>query len=200
MSPSIPLPPAESEVARVASTEIAPLPQWRVVVLRSIAAAHFVAGIVEFLKVVVNLVLKLPYTAGPFALPGVVSVILARVVYALSQGLSYDAEELQLRTRWIQHQFLVARGWPGSAIVAALLLVAPAPILAFLISPRTDVLFANRDDGRPSRRKRHWWTLSLQCVIGALVVELALVLLALFSVGPMPEVVWIAAGLTLDRP
>lgn len=43
-------------------------------------------------------------------------------------------------------------------------------------------------------------TLSLQCLIGVLVVALALVLMALFGVGPMVEIVWIAAGFTLFRP
>jgi hypothetical protein len=95
----------------------------------------------------------------------------------------------------------VAGVWPGSAIVVmALFLIVPPPILAFLLSPRTGDLFANRDDALPARRKRRWWTLSLQCGIGVLVVALALVLLALFDLGPMAEIIWIAAQVTVDRP
>ena len=95
----------------------------------------------------------------------------------------------------------VAGVWPGSAIVVmALFLIVPAPILAFLLSPRTGDHFANRDDALPARRTRRWWMLSLQCGIGVLVVALALVLLALFDLGPMAGIVWIAAQLTVDRP
>jgi hypothetical protein len=79
-------------------------------------------------------------------------------------------------------------------------LVVPAPILPFLISSRTGHLFANRNDALPARRKRRWWTLSLQCVGGVLVVSLALVLMSLFGVGPMAEIVWMAAALTMFRP
>jgi hypothetical protein len=228
-------------------------------VLRSIAAAHLLAGTLEFLKVAGNLALRLPYTGGPLALPGVASVILARAGYALSQGSQLESEALELRTHWIQYQaettgsFLgammaahVALGalnaalgyglwrrlnwarwldivvlglaelfaithfaaflwvvgqWPPPAyLVVTLPLVVSAPILAFLISSRTGHLSANRDDVLPVRRNRRWWTLSLQRVIGVLILALALVLMALFGLGPMAEVVWIAAGLTVDRP
>jgi hypothetical protein len=257
MSSNVPLLPSE-EVSRSVPTGVAPSPPWRLKVLRSIAAAHLLVGALEFLKVAGNLALNLPYTGGPLALPGVVTVILARALYALSQGPSPNPEAFQLRTHWIEYQaqttgnFLgammaahvavgalnaalgyglwrrlnwarwlgvVALGlaellaiahwaalpwvvgrWPGYAIVVALLLVVPAPVLAFLISPRTGDLFANRDDALPARRKRGWWTLSLQWVVGVLVLALALVLLALFGLGPMVEIVWIAAAFTVDRP
>jgi hypothetical protein len=231
-------------------------------VLRSIAAVHLLAGALELLKVAGNLALRLPYTAGPLALPGLVSVVVARLLYALSQTSRPDSNVLEFWTRWIQYQaettgiFLgvmaavhialgvlnVALGyglwrrlnwarwldvvvlgltdlfamthfaaflwvlwvvgqWPPPAyFVVVLPLVVPAPILAFLISSRTGHLFANRDDALPARRKRRWWTLSLQWLIGVLVVALALVLMALFAVGPMAELVWIAAGFTVFRP
>jgi hypothetical protein len=50
-------------------------------------AAHVLAGKLEFLKVSGNLNLGLPYTGGPLALPGVVTVLLARVLYGFSQGV-----------------------------------------------------------------------------------------------------------------
>ena len=96
--------------------------------------------------------------------------------------------------------FRVSGDWTISEIIVeALLLVVPAYILAFLISPRTGNIFAIRDDALPARRKPHWWTLSLQCGIGTLTAALGLVLVALFGLGPMVEIVWIAARLTLDR-
>jgi hypothetical protein len=50
----------------------------------------------------------------------------------------------------------------------------------------------------PARRKRQWWTLSLQGGIGILTAVLGLVLVALFDLGPMMEIAGIAAQLTLD--
>jgi hypothetical protein len=250
--------PSPAEVSRSVPAAVAPSPPWRRAVLQSIAAAHLLAGMLEFLKVAGNVALSLPYTAGPLAVPGVVSVAVARLLYALSQTSRPDSNMLEYWTRWIAYQaettgmFLgammaahialgvlnVALGyglcrrlnwarwldvvvlgltdlfaithlagflwvlwvvgqWPPPAyLVVTLPFVVPAPILAFLISSRTGRLFANRDEGQPARRKRRWWTLSLQCLIGVLVVALALVLMALFGVGPMVEIVWIAAGFT----
>ncbi len=59
--------------------------------LRSVAAAHVLAGTLEFLKVAGNLLLGLPYTGGPLALPGVVTVLLARVLYGFWQGVLPDS-------------------------------------------------------------------------------------------------------------
>jgi hypothetical protein len=254
------LPPAESEVVRPASTEIAPSPRWRILVLRSIAAAHFVAGIVEVLKVAGNVVLELPYTAGPLALPGVMTVLLARLVYGLTLSPSADPDAFLRRTNWIAYQAQTTGNFLGAMIAAHLALgalnaalgyglwrrlswarwldaatlglaglfaaahgaamiwvrglwrdfgiitTAPAllvaaPIVAFLLSPLTSVLFVSRDDTPTAPRgKRRWWTLSLQWVVGVLVLALALALLLLLGLGPMAEVVWVAAGLTVDRP
>jgi hypothetical protein len=259
MFASHPSPPPESEVSRSVPGEVAPSLRWRVTVLRSIAAAHVLAGILELLKVAGNIALKLPYTGGPLAVPGVVSVIVARVVYAVSQGVSRDPQVFDLRTHWIGDQaqstgsflgammaahialgalnaavgyglwrglnwarwldvaalgvsglLVVAHGagllWfsgnlPSSELVAVALppLVAAA-IVAFLLSPRTGALFVNRDDDLTAPRKRRWWTLSLQCVLSVLVLAMSLILLALFALGLMAEVVWLAAELTVDRP
>jgi uncharacterized membrane protein (DUF2068 family) len=262
MFSSVPSLTPESEVSRSVPARVAPSPSWRLTVLRSIAAAHVLAGALEFLKVAGNLALKLPYTGGPLAVLGLASVVVARLLYALSQNSRPDSTVMEFWTLWIQHQaettgsFLgamvavhialgvlnVALGyglwrrlnwarwldvvvlgladlfamthfaaflwvlwvvgqWPPPVYLVVILpLVVPAPILAFLISSRTGQLFANRDDALPARRKRRWWTLSLQCVIGVLIAALALILMALFAVGPMAEVVWIAAGFTLFRP
>jgi hypothetical protein len=266
MSASVPSPPPGSEVSRSVPAGVKPIPRWRLKVLRSIAAAHLLAGTLEFLKVAGNLALSLPYTAGPLALPGVASVVVARLLYALSQSSHPDLNVLVPSTHWIQYQaestglflgammaahsvlvmlnlalgyglwrklnwarwlgvvvlglaelFAIAHvaaflwllrvvgEWPPpgflvAMLVVALLLVAPAAISAFLISPQTGALFANPDEALPARPKRRWWTLSFQRLIGVLIVALSLVLMALFSVGPMAEIVWIAAAFTLDRP
>jgi hypothetical protein len=227
------------------------------------------------LKVAGNLLLRLPYTDGTLALPGRVTVWLARVLYDLSQGHPLASPNWGARTYWIRVQadttgsFLVvmmaahtvlgafnvglglglwrrqswarwldvvalglatlltvahlaAWSWVSGhgtiseviaawfwvsghwtipeLIVEALRLVAPAFILAFLISPRTGDIFAIRDDALPARRMRQWWTLSLQGGIRVLTAVLGLVLVALFDLGPMAEIVGIAAQLTLDRP
>jgi len=68
----------ESEVPSSDPAEVAPIPLWRVAVLRGIAVAHVLAGTMELLKVAGNFLLKLPYTGGPLALPGVMTVEFAR--------------------------------------------------------------------------------------------------------------------------
>ena len=87
-------------------------------------------------------------------------------------------------------------GTISEVIVEALRLVAPTFIIAFLILPRTGDIFEIRDDALPARRKRQWWTLSLQGGIGILTAVLGLVLVALFDLGPMAEIVGIAAQLS----
>ncbi len=259
MHPSRPPLSTESEIARPVPADAAPGAHWRLAVLRSIAAAHFLAGIIEVLKVAGNSLLRLPYTGGPLALPGVETVILAQVVYALSQNSSLDPEAFQLRTHWIVYQAQSTGGFLGDMMAAhialaalnaalgyglwrrlnwarwldaaalglagllavahgvallrfvgigptfglvavALPLVVAVAIPAFLLSPRTGALFVNRQDGPMAPRKRRWWTLSLQWVVGVLVLALSVALLTLFGLGPMVEVVWIAAELTVDRP
>ncbi len=76
------------------------------------------------------------------------------------------------------------------------LLVVAVPILAFLVSPRTGVLFAGGNEADRSPRRRHWWTLSVQWLMALLILAVALVLVELFSFGPMVEVVRLAAELT----
>jgi hypothetical protein len=275
MSSSIPSPTHEPNLLSPVPGEGAPSSPLRLAMLRSIAAAHVLAGALEFLKVAGNLLLRLPYTDGTLALPGRATVLLARVLYDLSQGQPLASPNWVARTEWIRVQadttgsFLVAmmaahtvlgmlnvglglglwrrqswarwldvvalglatlfavahlaawfrvsghgticevlavwfwvsgHGTISELIVEALRLVAPAFILAFLISPRTGDIFAIRDDALPARRKRQWWTLSLQGGIGILTAVLGLILVALFDLGPMAEIVGIAAQLTLDRP
>ncbi len=255
MSSSLSSRPPESEVSLAGPAEVAAGPRWRIAVLRSIAAAHVVAGILELLKVAGNFLLKLPYTGGPLALPGVVTVEIARFLYGLAVSSSSDPIALGLRSRWIVHQaqsigsFLGAmmaahialgalnaalgyglwrrRPWARWLDVAVLglagfvavlhgaaliwhediwrvigimavvppLIVAP-PILAFLISPRTGVLFSRGDESAVAPRRRRWWMLSLQCAVGLLVLALAVALGVLFGLGPMAEVVWMAAEAT----
>jgi uncharacterized membrane protein (DUF2068 family) len=213
----------------------------------------------ELLKVAGNFLLKLPYTGGPLALPGVMTVEFARFLNNLTLMSPSGANAFQIRSRWVVHQaqstgsFLIAmmaahialaalnaalgyglwrrRPWArwldvgvlglvgflaiahGAALlwvgeiwrefgIAAFVLplVVALPILAFLISPRTGVLFVNRDEAPGTPRRRRWWMLSVQCVVALLVLALASALLVLFGLGPMAEVVWIAAGITAGRP
>lgn len=262
MTTSVPSPPPESGAPRSVPGGVAPGLSWRPTALRGLAAAHVLAGAFEFLRVAGNLALGLPYTGGPLAVPGLVSVVVARLLCALSLNPRPDENVLRLRTGWIQYQagttgsFLVAMvavhlvlgalnvalgyglwrrlSWArwldvavlGSAgllaiahfaaalwvlwiigplplaayVVVALPLVAPAPIVAFLISSRTGQLFAHGGDIPTTRRRRRWWTLSLQCVVGVLILALALVLTMLFGAGPMAEAVWMAAWLATFRP
>jgi hypothetical protein len=248
-----------SEVPSADPAKVAPIPLWRVAVLRSIAATHVLAGTMELLKVAGNFLLKLPYTGGPLALPGVVTVVLARFLNSLTLMSPSDAPAFQMRSQWIVNQagstgsFLVAmmaahialgafnaalgyglwrrspwarwldvavlglvgvlaiahgaallwvgRIWREFAIAAFVLSVVVAlPILAFLISPQTGVLFVNRDEAPAAPRKRRWWMLSVQWIVAFLVLALASALVVLFGLGPMVEVVWIAAGIAEGRP
>ena len=78
MSSSIPSPTHEPNLLRPVSGEGAPSSPLRLALLRSIAAAHVLAGALEFLKVPGNLLVRLPYAYGTLALPGRVTVWLAR--------------------------------------------------------------------------------------------------------------------------
>jgi hypothetical protein len=259
MSSSVrPLPP-EPEVSRSGLARTAPIPRWRLAVLRGIAAAHALAGTLELLKVAGNFVLKLPYTGGPLALPGFFTVAVARFLYSLTLTWSSDLDAFHLRSHWIDVQaqstgtflgammaahialgalnvalgyglwrrlnwarwldvavlglagFLaVAHGaallwvggiWRDFVIVASVLpLVVVPPILAFLISSRTGALFLNGNEGPVASRRRRWWMLSLQWFAALVVLALACSLVLLFGLGPLVEVVWIAAKTTVDRP
>lgn len=255
MHSSLPPPSPEPEVSPPCPAEVAPVPRWRVAVLRSIAAAHLVAGILECLKVALNFLWRLPYTGGPLALPGVVTAELSRFLYSLALVSSSDQRTFDFKSRWIIDRaqstghFLgimmaahialgalnvalgyglwlrrrwarwldvavlglaglmtmahgaalvrVGGNWREFGIVALVVpLVFALPAVAFLVSPRTGVLFADRGEGVATRRRRPWWMLSLQCAAALVVVALAGGWLALFGLGPMAEVVWIAAEMS----
>jgi hypothetical protein len=88
----------------------------------------------------------------------------------------------------------------GIAALALAVFVA-LPILAFLTSPETGALFANRNQSAGSpRRRRHWWMLSLQCAWALSIFALAAALTGLFGLGPMVECVSFAAEVTSGRP
>jgi hypothetical protein len=97
-----------------------------------------------------------------------------------------------LWVKWIWREFGIA------AVVMPLLVTLS--ILAFFISPRTDVLFGSHGEGPGAPRRRRWWMLSLQWTVALLIFALAAALLVIFDLGPMVEVVWIAAELSVDRP
>jgi len=78
-------------------------------------------------------------------------------------------------------------------------LVVAVPIVAFLASPRTGVLFAGGNEADRTPRRRHWWTLSVQWFLALLILPVAWGLVALYGSGPMVEVVRIAVELTEGR-
>jgi hypothetical protein len=255
MFSSLPSPPAVSEVSGSGPAGVAAPARWRVAVLRSIAAAHVAAGVVEVLQVAGNVVLRLPYTAGPLALPGVVTVAVTRFLFGFTLAWPSDRDALDLRSNWIAVQaqsmgsflgammaahvalgalnvalgyglwrrrpwarwldvavlgasgfVVVAHGvaltwvggmWRGFGIVGSVLpLIFVLPILAFLVSPRTGVLFLGGNEGAAAPRRRRWWMLSLQWATALLVLALACAWVVIFGLGPMAEVVWIAAQAT----
>jgi hypothetical protein len=96
----------------------------------------------------------------------------------------------------------VGGNWMMFGIAALTLAIFVAvPILAFLTSPETGALFANRNPSAGSpRRRRHWWMSSLQCLWALWIYALAAALTGLFGLGPMVEFVWFAAEVTSGRP
>ena len=100
--------------------------------------------------------------------------------------LVHGAALLWFSSRWM-------RLWDSKLIPP---LVVAAPILAFLLSPRTGVLFAGGNQADRSPQRRHWWTLSVQWLMALLILAVAAELVELFSFGPMVEVLRLAAELT----
>ena len=104
MPSSAPSSTDEPEFLRSDSQKGEPISPLRLAMLRSLAAAHIIAGTLEFLKVAGNLLLRLPYTGGTLALPGVVTLEMARVLYDLSQGHPPASPNWESRTYWIRCQ------------------------------------------------------------------------------------------------
>src|SRR5690349_1325190 len=118
MSPSRPSPTAESAVSDPGLAGVAPPPRGRVAVLRTIAAAHLVAGIVEVLQVGGNALLQLPYTGGPLALPGFVTVVVARWLFSLTLRWPSDRDAFEFGSRWIEHQAQSLGSFLGAMMAA----------------------------------------------------------------------------------
>ena len=87
---------------------------WRIAVVRHIAAAHVLAGVVEFLRVGGNLALQLPYAGGPLGIVGFFTVTAAQFINSLFLVSPSDPRSFLLRSQWIarsagrNHDFLVA--------------------------------------------------------------------------------------------
>jgi uncharacterized membrane protein (DUF2068 family) len=131
MSSSPSSPPIEVEVSGTGSAGVAPPSRWRVAVLRTVAAAHVVAGIVEILQVGGNALLRLPYTAGPLSLPGAVAVVVARFLFCLTKGWPSDLETFHLRSHWIENQAQSLGSFLGAMMAAHVALGALAAALGY---------------------------------------------------------------------
>jgi hypothetical protein len=104
-------------------------------------------------------------------------------------ALAHGATLIWLSDRWMQL-------WNPELFAP---LVVAVPIVAFLVSRRTGVLFAGGNEADRTPRRRHWWTLSVQWFLALLILPVAWELVELFSSGPMVEVVRIAVEVTEGR-
>jgi hypothetical protein len=119
----------DPELLRSESEKGVPISPLRLAMLRSLAAAHIIAGTLEFLKVAGNLLLRLPDTGGTLALPGVVTLEMARVLYDLSQGRPPASPNWESRTYWIRCQADTTGSFLHAMMAAHTVLVALNVIL-----------------------------------------------------------------------
>jgi hypothetical protein len=103
--------------------------------------------------------------------------------------LAHGATLIWLSDRWM-------RLWNPELFAP---LVVAVPILAFLVSPRTGVLFAGGNEAERTPRRRYWWTLSVQWFLALLILLVAAELVDLYCSGPMVEVLRVAVELTEGR-
>ncbi len=101
MSSSRPSLHREREVVAPGFADVAPVPRWRIPVLQSIAVAHILAGALEILKVGLNALWKIPYTGGPLALPGLVTVEVARFLNSFTQVSPTNRDVFWFKSQWI---------------------------------------------------------------------------------------------------
>ena len=86
----------------------------RLAMLRHLAAAHALAGVIELLRFGLNLALRLPYTGGPMGILGALTVAIAQCLYSLSLGSGLAPTDFWFRSNWIRttatanHDFFVA--------------------------------------------------------------------------------------------
>jgi hypothetical protein len=237
----------------------------RLTLIRGVAAAFLLSGVIGFIAILTNVVLRIGYTGGLLGLWHLDSVFLASCLNSLCVLPDMPAPKywalFAVRSRWIVHQaeadqrfyalavsvqatfsigcailafglwrrlnwarlcafaltsvlgiFAIStailmvwinRGyrWSGFGLIATVAVVLGI-LFAILAPSRTATLFT--PEGRRVRfapaSRRRWWTMAFQWMLALLSLVLAAGILALYTRGPLVEIIWALAWMTAQPP